>query len=67
MPCGLKISIKSMFFANRCVKKKRKEKNDKIFWNALIKFNKIKRLEIFLRRAFTPIMHSLGYIFKSFI
>lgn len=56
-----------MFFANRCVKKKRKEKNDKIFWNALIKFNKIKRLEIFLRRAFTPIMHSLGYIFKSFI
>lgn len=48
-------------------KKKRKEKNDKIFWNALIKFNKIKRLEIFLRRAFTPIMHSLGYIFKSFI
>lgn len=48
-------------------KKKRKEKNDKIFWNALIKFNKIKRLEIFLRRPFTPIMHSLGYIFKSFI
>lgn len=48
-------------------KKERKEKNDKIFWNALIKFNKIKRLEIFLRRPFTPIMHSLGYIFKSFI
>lgn len=46
-----------------------REKNGEIFWDALIKFNKIKRLKIFphFLPALPPIMHSLRYIFKSLI